>query len=315
MVLVAGDHAKFYSSNNLKEWKYLSDFDCEHDAHGGFWECPDLFKLPVGSSEEEKWVLLISINQGAPHGDSGTQYFVGNFDGNTFTTEQKEAKWIDFGTDNYAGVTYNNTPQGERIFIGWMSNWQYAQETPTQVWRSAMTLPRTLALDKIDNKYVLKSSPQDVFTQQSANLLFEDKVSVDAQHPKELESAELGTSSISFSVPKQSFSMQFENELGQTYKMAYNAEKKQLSLDRSQSGLVDFNSNFRVVHQNFLPSLKQDTLQFRIFVDWSSIEIFINNALYAFTEIVFPEEPFNKWQLSIDKHLEMDNFTVKKSVW
>lgn len=317
LTLVAGDHAKFYSSKNLKQWTLLSDFGQKYGAHGGVWECPDLFKLPVGNTDEEKWVLLISINPGAPHGGSGTQYFVGNFDGKTFTTEQKEAKWIDLGIDNYAGVTYNNTPRGERIFIGWMSNWQYAQETPTQVWRSAMTLPRTLALYKIDNEFVLKSSPLEVFTQQSANLLFEEKVSVDAQHPKQIEFGELGTSSISFSAPNQSFSMVLENALGQTYKMNFDAEKKQLSLDRSQSGLVDFNPDFGAVHQNALPLLEQDSLQFQIFVDWSSIEIFINNGLYAFTEVIFPEKPFNKWQLSSDKPLEIDNFTVKKieSVW
>ena len=104
-------------------------------------------------------MLLVSINPGAPNGGSATQYFVGDFDGKTFTTSQKETKWVDYGTDNYAGVTYNDAPGGERIFLGWMSNWNYARDTPTTNWRSAMTLPRTLSLSTIKEDYVLQSKP------------------------------------------------------------------------------------------------------------------------------------------------------------
>ncbi len=132
LILVAGDHAKIYASGDLKSWNYLSDFGKNQGAHGGVWECPDLFKLKVEGTDEEKWVLLISINPGAPNGGSGTQYFIGDFDGEQFTSNQKEFKWIDYGTDNYAGVTYNNTLNEERIFIGWMSNWNYATDTPTK---------------------------------------------------------------------------------------------------------------------------------------------------------------------------------------
>lgn len=128
MLLVAGDHLQIWHSPDLKNWKKGSDFGKDKGAHGGVWECPDLFPLPVGASGERKWVLLISINPGAPNGGSGTQYFVGDFDGEHFTTEQEGAKWVDWGRDNYAGVTYNHTPDGERVFIGWMNNWEYAQK-------------------------------------------------------------------------------------------------------------------------------------------------------------------------------------------
>lgn len=117
LTLVAGDHAKFYTSKNLKDWTYLSDFGKSQGAHGGVWECPDLFPLQVDGSEEEKWVLIISINPGAPNGGSGTQYFVGDFDGKVFTSNQKEPKWLDYGTDNYAGVTYNNVPGNGRFLL------------------------------------------------------------------------------------------------------------------------------------------------------------------------------------------------------
>ena len=121
MLLVAGDHLQIWQSKNLKSWEKVSEFGKNQGAHGGVWECPDLFKLKVGTTDEEKWVLLISINPGAPNGGSGTQYFVGDFDGKTFTSDQKEEKWIDWGTDNYGGVRYNNVPNNKRIFIGWRS--------------------------------------------------------------------------------------------------------------------------------------------------------------------------------------------------
>ena len=108
MALVAGDHLQLWNSDNLKEWNKLSEFGKDKGAHGGVWECPDLFPLKVEGGEEEKWILLISMNPGAPNGGSGTQYFIGDFDGEKFTTDQSEVKWLDWGTDNYAGVTYNN---------------------------------------------------------------------------------------------------------------------------------------------------------------------------------------------------------------
>ena len=118
MTLVAGDHAEFYESKNLKDWSLLGEFGLDKGAHGGVWECPDLIPFKVADTDEERWVLLISINPGAPNGGSGTQYFIGDFDGKTFTTNQTENRWIDWGTDNYAGVTFSNAPNNETIFFG-----------------------------------------------------------------------------------------------------------------------------------------------------------------------------------------------------
>ena len=150
MSLAVKDHISFYSSKDLKSWKLESDFGEKAGAHGGVWECPDLFPLK-DQNGNEKWVLLVSINPNGPQGGSATQYFVGDFDGKTFTPNHDKIKWIDYGADNYAGVTFSDIPaeDGRRLFIGWMSNWQYAQVVPTYTWRSAMTIPRELTLKKI----------------------------------------------------------------------------------------------------------------------------------------------------------------------
>lgn len=167
MTLAVLDHIRFYSSSNLIDWDLESEFGREIGNHGGVWEFPDLFKLPVKGTDEEKWVLLVSINPGAPNGGSGTQYFVGEFDGKNFILDESftpvmgESIWIGYGTDNYAGVSWSDIPKedGRRLFIGWMGNWQYAQVVPTESWRSAMTLPRSLGLKIQDERYILTSTP------------------------------------------------------------------------------------------------------------------------------------------------------------
>ncbi len=147
----------FFSSPDLKNWEHLSDFG-PLGATGGIWECPDLFSLRAPNGDL-KWVLLVSLNPGGIAGGSGTQYFIGDWDGKTFSTEQSETKWIDYGRDNYAGVTFHNAPDNRRIFLAWMSNWDYAAKLPSPIWRGSMTTPRELALVDYNNDLHLSSLP------------------------------------------------------------------------------------------------------------------------------------------------------------
>jgi fructan beta-fructosidase len=147
MALAVQDHIEFYGSPDLKEWNKLSEFGNELGNHNGVWECPDLFPL-TDSNGSTRWVLFVSIGNGGPQGGSATQYFIGNFNGTSFSSQDSVTRWIDYGADNYAGVTWSDIPKedGRRLFIGWMSNWQYARLVPTKSWRSAMTLPREVVL-------------------------------------------------------------------------------------------------------------------------------------------------------------------------
>ncbi|HEY2721802.1 MAG TPA: glycoside hydrolase family 32 protein, partial [Chitinophagaceae bacterium] len=156
MTLATYDRITFFSSKDLRNWTKESEFGKDKGAHGGVWECPDL--VPIIYQDKEVWVLLVSINPGSPHGGSATQYFIGQFDGHAFTSSQTETKWIDDGADDYAGVTWSNTGK-RKIFFGWMSNWQYGTKVPTEKWRSAMTIPRELSLEKINGNYFLRSLP------------------------------------------------------------------------------------------------------------------------------------------------------------
>jgi Beta-fructosidases (levanase/invertase) len=318
LTLVAGDHAQFYTSPNLKDWALSGQFGQEYGAHGGVWECPDLFPLQVEGESESKWVLLISINPGAPNGGSGTQYFIGEFDGKTFTTDQKEPKWVDYGADNYAGVTYNNEPNGDRIFIGWMSNWTYARDTPTEKWRSSMTVPRKLKLKKIGSEYYLTNYPisgMDVLA--SSELSKTWIVGPSETTTKTIEG--MNQSVTQLKTTSKDFSINFKNALGETLVLTLDADNNQFILDRRKSGKVDFQEDFgNKIHIAPLQLLDGDDLELKILLDQSSIEVFINDGLLVMTEQIFPNEPYNS--ITIQNKDPEANVTVEsikkmESIW
>ena len=291
MTLVAGDHVKFYRSGDLKAWELISEFGKDKGAHGGVWECPDLFPLKDPTSGEDRWVLLISMNPGAPNGGSGTQYFIGDWDGTSFSTDQEGAKWLDWGTDNYAGVTYNNVPGDDRIFIGWMSNWAYARDTPTEVWRSAMTLPRKLDLIKRGGDLMLTNYPLSVFDPgaevepKNISLATGASVSVASDH--------LNQSDIVLNMNHQDIRIVFNNPQGDELVLELDSGSQTFYLDRTQSGITDFQEDFgKTVHQMPVPELPEQ-FELRILLDWSSVEVFINGGQYVMTAQVFPRENFN----------------------
>ena len=318
MALVAGDHAQFYTSEDLIHWKKESEFGKEIGAHGGVWECPDLFKIKVEHSNKEKWVLLISINPGAPNGGSGTQYFVGNFDGKSFKTNQKEPKWIDYGTDNYAGVTYTNTPDNKRIFIGWMSNWDYSRKTPTTHWRSAMTLPRELSLVEVKGDYVLKSKVINQIKSQVIPQFSKEKITLNPEQKMELDYEILNQSEIKFKAKSKNIKLVFSNVVNDSLVINYNAKSKIFSIDRRHSGIVSFEESFsNKIHNAEVKNLVSKSIDFRIFLDWSSIEIFLDEGIYSFTEQIFPTQPYTKLSVQSDESQEISNLEINKikGIW
>jgi fructan beta-fructosidase len=318
LTLVAGDHAQFYASKNLKEWEHLSDFGKTQGAHGGVWECPDLFPIQVADTDEEKWILIISINPGAPNGGSGTQYFIGDFNGQKFTSDQQKPKWIDYGTDNYAGVTYNNTPEDKRIFIGWMSNWDYANKTPTQKWRSAMTVPRELALKKVDDDFVLTSYPVEQLDKLASQILAEN-VLISSRTSDTLLVDGLNQSQIELKTASKDFSLIFKNDLEETLMLEMDSQSNTFVVDRMKSGKVAFDSEFGD-KKHFAPiSMLNDSIyEVKILLDWSSIEIFMDGGEYVMTEQLFSTEPYNTLIIqngSEESEIRLESIKYMESVW
>ena len=314
MLLVAGDHMQLWNSPDLKSWEQVSEFGREKGAHGGVWECPDMFPLMVEGTDEEKWVLLISINPGAPNGGSGTQYFIGDFDGKTFATEQKEARWIDLGRDNYAGVTYNNAPNNDRVFIGWMSNWDYARETPTEKWRSAMTLPRKLSLKKIDGAYALMNYPLE-----SVDAIIENgetkEIELDADETRKIELVYSNTSEVTFKTGGRDLMFVLKNNAGDSLAFGMDGMTNEFVFDRRQSGKTNFKDNFALGVQKMpIPNLPSGEVEVRILLDHSSIELFINKGQYVMTNQIFPNKPYTALEITngANQPIKLIDFTERQ---
>lgn len=305
MILAVGQHMEIYSSINLKEWKKESEFGAMQGAHGGVWECPDLVEIPVEGTREKKWVLICNLNPGGPFGGSAAQYFVGSFDGKKFVNESPtQTKWMDWGKDNYATVTWNNAPDGRCIALGWMSNWQYANNVPTRQYRSANTLARDLTLYREGQELYLKSTPSSevkkargkkvsipsfkVSEKHEMVNLFEEK---QGAYEVEIVIQNAGASKIAFCLL---------NDKGEKVSMYYDLNRKQFVIDRSESGTVDFSKDFPAV--TVAPANVDKELTLRLFVDRSSIEAFGEDGKFVMTNLVFPSQPYVKMCFEADKN-------------
>ena len=277
MILAAGQHMEIYSSDNLKDWKYESSFGEKYGNHGGVWECPDLMKMKVRGTDKEKWMLICNINPGGPFGGSATQYFVGDFDGHKFTCDSKPevTKWMDYGKDHYATVTFDNAPEGRRVAIAWMSNWQYANQVPTQQYRSGNSIPRDLGLFEYKGETYCSVVPSPEMTAARSK-----KVGKKLTESCEMVVNLKGNATITLS-----------NDKGEKVVMLYDAKAETFSMDRTKSGKVDFSKDFASVTK--APTYGKIS-QLRIFIDKSSIEALDADGKMSMTNLVFPSKPYNK---------------------
>ena len=295
-----------FTSPDLKQWTLQSSFGKGLGAQDGVWECPDLFELPVANTNVKKWVLVCNINPGGPFGGSATQYFVGDFDGKTFKVDvdaegNVPTKWMDFGKDHYATVSWSDAPDGRRTVIGWMSNWQYATEVPTLQYRSANTLPREMGLFEEKGQFYVSSSPSPELTALRGDLTHQAKrVSVgNKPHNITLPRENDGICEILMEVDARgadSLVMTFSNKAKEEVKLIYHVYKSELSFDRTRSGLVDFSQDFPAV--TVAPTFSsKGKVKLRLFIDRSSMELFEQDGRFAMTNLVFPTSPYTTLSL------------------
>ncbi|MCM8569025.1 glycoside hydrolase family 32 protein [Gramella jeungdoensis] len=324
MVLATRDRSYFYSSQNLKDWEKISEFGETTGAHNGVWECPDFFPMKVKGSDEIKWVLIQSLNPGGYNGGSGTQYFVGDFDGTIFTPEEymqnldeKHSFWLDFGKDNYAGVTWSNIPQkdGRSLFIGWMSNWLYAQEVPTEKWRSTMTIARELELKKMDEKYRILSKPVRELNKYRTVIFAENKLNTGKTYTYSSEEEDLMNNEFSLNLPLDEINkLEFilSNSQNDSLKFGLNRIDHQFYINRKKSGITDFNEKFTQKTSTAPRISKSDTLKVHFILDKTSIEIFYDDGATVMSEIFFPNEPYTRFTISSNANLTIEEFEINR---
>ena len=306
MSLAVKDHVEFWSSANLRQWSKESEFGKTFGSHSGVWECPDLFELPIEGTVDKRWVLLVSINPGGPNGGSATQYFVGNFDGKRFVVDEEfnrrlapESRWVDYGTDNYAGVTWSNV-QDRKITIGWMNNWDYAMKAPTYPWRGAMTIPRTFKLVQTEDGLRLASWPvTEVASIGSAQKKMFNNERVVSSFEFNDAVTETSTYELTMALEdagRNGFILELSNDLSQRILIGFSPEENRFFIDRTESGKGDFSSDFPGRH--YAPRLvKSRTIPLRILVDRSSVEVFADEGLTVMTDLFYPEKVLGKLSL------------------
>ncbi len=325
MILAVHDRVHLYSSLNLLDWKFESEFGKDIGAHGGVWECPDLFRLKVKGSDITKWIMFVSINPGGPNGGSATQYFTGNFTGHEFVPDDTIVRWVDWGRDDYAGVTWSGIPEadGRRLFIGWMSNWNYATSVPTTRWRSANTVPRELFLENANNGYQLISKPLDELEKlrEEANkiLIIQQEIKGETKiltYSINLMQCELKLNFNFSGNPADSVGVILENDLKEKLVIGYSQRSEHFYIDRSAAGNSAFSKNFS--GRSFAPYEAGRRLKMHLLIDASSLELFVDDGRLVMTELVFPREKYTELRVfSGNEKTVLDTLEIYglKSIW
>lgn len=297
LALPAEYKVAFYGSPDLKSWEKLSEFG-PSAATDGIWECPLLFQLPVEGTGEKRWVLQVDLNPGGPAGGSGSQYFLGDFDGTAFTQDPAtlgETRWVDHGPDYYAVQSFENvtTENGGQIWMAWMNNWAYAQEIPTSPWRSAMTIPREIMLREYeDGTYLVRKPAENLKKLRGEHFSFQDKT-IRGNSDLLASSGVKGNLLEVIAEFKLADATKFgfrvaEGDTEETI-LGYNTQTDELYIDRSKSGEVNFSKNFSMFHTAPLPD-KEGRINIHFYLDASSLEVFANDGRTSMTERIFPSE-------------------------
>ncbi len=291
MIVVLADQLKvsFYASHDLKTWTHQSDFAPENNTDK-LWEVPELFELNIANSSEHRWVLKVDAFETDPLGRVAGRYFVDQFDGVQFVPDnlELEPNWVDFGQDFYAAISWSDVPDGRRIWLGWMSNWNYARETPTHPWRGAMTIPRSLKLEEVAGSLRLVQQPVSELEALRGRLyslpatsFAEGSTVLDARGTK-LEMM------MTFKAETASeFGLKVRVGANEFTTVGYNLERQELFIDRTQSGKIDFSERFAGKHSAAV-KLEAGELQLHIFIDQSSLEVFAQNGRTVLTDLIYP---------------------------
>ena len=321
MIVSADKNMRFYSSTDLKNWEYLSQFGEGYGVQPNQFECPDFIQLPVdGDKNKMKWVMIVNINPGCPFGGSATEYFVGDFDGKEFhcDTDKSVTKWLDFGKDHYATVCFSNL--GERVVaVPWMSNWQYANVTPIRQYRGANALPRELSLYTKDGEiYMAANAVKETEGLRKGTADVNDFVMTDEHLVSPLATGQEGACELEMDITPnkaQTVGFQLMNDKGEKTDIYLDLKAGRLVMDRTQSGLVAFGeksephaketddhrktesvnyvNDFALGTWAPLSLCEGKTYHLNVFVDKCSVEIFVDGGRIAMTNLVFPTVPYN----------------------
>lgn len=313
MVVTEGQAIGFYRSLDLKNWEKTSLFGEDQGAHDALpWECPDLFPIQLEGSDKTYWALIVGVQGGSYAGGSGTQYFIGHFDGFEFTNQhdKDQVLWLDYGRDYYAAQTWADVTDGTRVAIAWMNNWQYANEVPTQSWRGAMSAPRTLTLDETSNGLRLlsrlpKEWSLDTLSRplQSTSLRAGESHPITASHLAGVLSAQI---ELTFDTKIEL--RPFGNQ-SLVYTILRSKEGYHITTTRivAEKGEPNYEDTF--AHQTSLTLPTQEQLQLTALIDHSSCELLLQNGEFCLTDLAFDKNMSSFEVTCLDGHCHLSQLS------
>ena len=286
MALAAGDHIRLYISTDLKQWQHTQSFGGGVGAHDGVWECPDLIEMTF--DDQTKWVLLVSVQDGAPNGGSGTQYFIGDFDGRTFVPDALPYPlWFDYGPDNYAAVSWSGAPQTDPVVLGWMSNWRYADQVPTSVWRGAMTVPRRLSLRAIAGQPRLTNRPVPALDRLRETIVANLDLGRALTFPRQTLDVELSLRDDTAAT--ECAAMVFRSDSDDELRIARSADTVVIDRRRAVGNTELLAQEVRMT----VPATGRPH-RLRVLLDQCSVEVFADDGVASATALIFPQAPLNQ---------------------
>ncbi|WP_010677740.1 glycoside hydrolase family 32 protein [Bacillus timonensis] len=309
MVVSTNQSVSFFNSDNLIDWKFQSQFGENEGLHAAVWECPDLFQLPVdGDKNNKKWVLQVSIGDNDETNGSTAQYFIGEFDGTQFVNDNPPETVLttDFGQDFYAAQSFSDIPKddGRKLWLGWMSNWRYPYQSPTNPWMGSMSIPRQLSLKTVEGGSIkLFQQPINEIESLRVDHTTVESIEVEGEHLlNEFSGTSFEFEAIIEWEDVEEFGIRLRQSKEEETVFGYNTLDGQLFLDRSRSGLeilLDRNGEFFQfgTRYNTNYSSKNNQLKIRGFVDESSIEVFVNDGEYTFTNLIYSKPTSDKIEL------------------
>lgn len=297
MVVSGGDHIRFFTSENLIDWTLTDTFGYGSYIRGGVWECPDLFPLPVdGNASNMKWVLMLSSGANPKTNGSDAEYFIGDLTPEGKFVNDNPAGTVlrtDYGKEMYASTSFANAPNGRRIILAWMTNWDYPFSFPTSPWKGELTVPRELSLKTTADGLRLAQAPiAELETLRGAPFSVTDtSVSEDTDNILASSFGNAYEIEAELELPQRGAASEFGFLLreggDQRTAIGYRAGDGTLFIDRSASGRTDFSSKFSTLHEAHVPVVNS-TLKVRILVDQSSIEVFAADGTAVFSDVIFP---------------------------
>jgi len=333
MIVACKDRVQFYDSANLKDWNFLSDFGTEIGIHGEVWECPDLIKLPVekeakdlefdtaaaeknSANSEDKWLLSIGDSHGRSTGVV-TQYFIGDFDGFKFSSDYEQSFIVDHGQDLYALQSWSNLPDQRKVWLGWMNNIGYMNQIPTKTWRGMMSLPRELKLIEKDGRIKLVQKPIEELKELRENIYQEDDINLADEMIIYTEDENYELNALIEFGKAEGVSFVLNENGDQKTVVGFNIKEGKIFVDRRSSGVTDFSDNF-LEYKEIDWKVKDKQIGINIFVDGSSLEVFIDGGELSITDLFFPEKAQQKIRIkTINGELKIENFELYKlqSIW